>query len=208
VPAPRRFRSSPVAATLVVIVVLPAVILAWYFFIAAPDPSPYVADIDALPVPTGWEVVHTQALRSVLGSRADRYWLVDGEPQAIAPVVQHVLRSAGLEIYVPDYARDGCDTPSLAASAAGCAVTRTGTCQEIGPGGPVRCGFLAFRWLSLDPPLLERLGVYISPRGGSVDVGVGDEHRLIDTSNRVLVRMSVDRTTARYFWALPTPRAP
>jgi len=181
----------------------------WFEGIAPVDPAPFLATIEALPVPSTWEVVHTQTQRDyLLGSRVDRYYFVDGEPQEVAPVVQQVLRSSGLEIFFPDYDTDRCDTPSPGARpAASCPVTRSGTCQEIASAGPVSCHIVAFRWLSQEPPLLERLFVYVSPRGGSVDIGVGKEHRLVDTANRVLVRISADRTTASSFWSSPTPRA-
>jgi hypothetical protein len=69
----------------------------------------------------------------------------------------------------------------------------------------------AFRWLSmgssLETSMLERLFVSVSPRQDAFDVGVNDQSHRVDASNRALVVISADRTTARYFWSSPTPRA-
>jgi hypothetical protein len=209
--APPRRLQRPLlfAAALAVILALPAACTAWFFFVVPVDPAPYLATIDALPVPPAWQVVHTQTLRDpLMGSRADRYYFVDAEPDEIAPVVQDVLRSAGLEIYTPVAPNDWCDTRPIGATPAiVCPRKEIETCHENGSGGPVSCTVQAFRWLSLDTPLLERLFVYVSPRGDSFDVGVNNDHRIVEASNRVLVRISADRATARYFWSSPTPRA-
>jgi len=61
--------------------------------------------------------------------------------------------------------------------------------------------------MSLDPPLLERLFVSVSPRRDFFDVGVNNERHRVESSNRALVTFSADRATARYFWSSPTPRA-
>ena len=63
------------------------------------------------------------------------------------------------------------------------------------------------RWLSLDPPLPERLFVRVSPRGDFFDVRVNDDRDRVEASNRALVTITADRATARYFWSSPTPRA-
>ena len=55
--------------------------------------------------------------------------------------------------------------------------------------------------------MLERLFVSVSPRQDAFDVGVNDQSHRVDASNRALVVISADRTTARYFWSSPTPRA-
>jgi hypothetical protein len=162
--------------------------------LAPEDPAPYLATIDALPVPSGWEVVHTQTQRDYLqGSRAYRYYIVDAEPEDIAPVVKDVLRSAGLEIH--DQV-GSIDFP---------------TCSENGPGGPVSCSVMAFRCVSMESfleySMLERLYVSVSPRGDVFDVGVNDQRHRVEAANRALVRISADRATARCFWSSPTPRA-
>jgi hypothetical protein len=62
------------------------------------------------------------------------------------------------------------------------------------------------RWLSKDPPMLERLFVVAMPRADKFNVGVGGEAHLVQASNRALVRISADRATADSFWSSPTPR--
>jgi hypothetical protein len=181
-------------------------------FLAPEDPAPYLATIEALPVPPAWEVVHTQALRDLMGSRADRYYLVDADPQAIAPVVEDVLRSAGLEVYDRVAPSDWCDQRPIGATpAVVCPRQEIPTCRENGPGGPVSCTVQAFRWLSmqssLEASMLERLFVSVSPRGDGFDVGVYDQRHRVEASNRALVVISADRATARYFWSSPTPPA-
>jgi hypothetical protein len=208
---PGRFRRPLLfAVALAVILALPAACTAWFFFVVPVDPAPYLATIDALPVPPTWQNVHTQTLRDpLIGSRADRYYFVDAEPEDIAPVVQDVLRSAGLEIYTREASKDWCDTRPIGATPAiVCPRKETETCRENGSGGSVSCTVIAFRWLSLDPPLLERLFVGVSPRGDVFDVGVNNDHRRVEASNRALVVISAERVTARTFWSSPTPRAP
>lgn len=199
-------------AALALILALPAACTAW-FFLAAEDPAPYLATIDALPVPPAWEVVHTQTLRDpIFGSRADRYYLVDAEPEEIAPVVEDVLRSAGLEIYDPVASSDWCDQRPIGATpAVVCPRKEIPTCRENGPGGPISCTVQAFRWLSMEPSLeasmLERLYISVSPRRDFFDVGVNDQRHRVNASDRALVVISADRATARSFWSSPTPRA-
>jgi len=195
-----------------VILALPASCAAW-FVLSPEDPAPYLATIESLPVPPTWEVVHTQTLRQVLiGTRADRYYLVDADPEDIAPIVEDVLRSAGLEIYDRVASSDWCDNRPIGATPAiVCPRKPIPTCRENGPGGPVSCTVIAFRWLSMEPSLeksmVERVSVGVSPRSDVFSVGVNDQFHEIDGRDRALVTISADRTTARYFWSSPTPRA-
>jgi hypothetical protein len=203
---PRPLGRPWLLAALALTLALPAACAAW-FFLSPVDPAPYLATIEALPVPPSWEIVHTQDLRDpIMGSRADRYYLVDAEPGAIAPVVQDVLRAAGLEIYDRVADSDWCDSRPIGASPAIiCPRKEIDTCRENGRGGPVSCTVIAFRWLSLDPPFLERLFVSMQPRSAFFDVGVNDQRHRVEASNRALIVISADRVTARTFWSTPTP---
>jgi hypothetical protein len=209
---PARFRRSWLLAALVVTLALPAACTAW-LFLAPEDPASYLATINTLPVPSTWEVVHTQTLRGpIFGSRADRYYLVDADPRDIAPVVEDMLRSAGLEIYDQVASSDWCDQRPIGATPpVVCPRKAIPTCHENGPGGPVSCTVQAFRWLtmesSLEASMLERLYVSVSSRGDSFDVGVNNDRHSVEAANRVLVTILADRTTARYFWSSPTPPA-
>ena len=205
----RRWLVVAISVILAIPLVLPIAFIAWLELSAA-DPAPYLATIDSLDVPPSWEVVHTQAVRSFMGSRADRSYLVDAEPEQIAPVVEDVLRSAGLEIYDRVASSNWCDNrPPGATPAITCPRKSIPTCQANGSGGPVSCWVVGFRWLSMDSSLeksiLERVSVSVSPRGDVFNVGVGDQAQEIDGRNRVLVTVSVDRASARYFWSSPTP---
>lgn len=210
-PAPRKRRLSLIAA-LAVIVALPATCTLWYVW-GSEDPAPFLATIDALPVPSDWEVVHTQTIRDFLfGTRADRYYLVDAEPENIAPIVEDVLRAAGLEIYEPVASSDWCDRRPIGATpAVVCPRKEIPTCRENGPSGPVGCTVQAFRWQSFEPTLeasiLLRVYVSVSARRAFFEVGVNDDRHRVGASNRALVRISADRSTARYFWSSPTPSA-
>jgi hypothetical protein len=196
---------------LAVALAVPAACTAWVF-LAPEDPAPYLATIEALPAPAAWEVVYTQTLRDLLfGSRADRYYLVDADPEDIAPVVEDVLRSSGLEIYDWVASSDWCDQRPIGATPAiVCPRKEIPACHENGSGGPVSCWVRAFRWLSMEPSLeaslLERLSVSVSSRADFFDVGVNNDRHRVEASNRVLVTISADRATARSFWSSPTPR--
>jgi hypothetical protein len=209
---PRRLGRPRLLAALALTLALPAACTAW-LFLGSEDPAPYLATIDALPVPSAWEVVHTQTLRGpIFGSRADRYYLVDADPRDIAPVVEDMLRSAGLEIYDWVASSDWCDQRPIGATpAVVCPRKEIPACRENGPGGPVSCTVQAFRWLkmesSLEASMLERIYVSVSSRGDSFDVGVNNDRHRVETSNRVLVTILADRTSARYFWSSPTPPA-
>jgi hypothetical protein len=203
---PPRLR-RPWLLALALALAVPAACAAWVFM-APEDPAPDLATIEALPVPPAWEIVHTQSLRDFLGSRADRDYLVDAEPEQIAPVVKDVLRSAGLEIYDGVADSDWCDSRPIGASPAIiCPRKEIETCQANGRGGPVSCTVIAFRWLSLDPPFLARIYVSVQPRSAFFDVGVFDQRHRVEASNRALVAISADRVTARTFWSSPTPLA-
>jgi hypothetical protein len=211
-PPPSRLRLRWVVLAFAILLAVPFAFAGWFLFVAPVDPAPYVARIESLPVPPTWEVVDTQALRSFLGSRADRYYLVDAEPEAVAPVAEDVLRSAGLEIYDRVAPSDWCDQRPIAATPPiTCPRKPIPTCVENGIGGPVRCWVEGFRWLStgssLETSTLERVSVSVSPRADSFDVGVNDQRHRIDGANRALVVVSVDRASGRYFWSSPTPPA-
>jgi hypothetical protein len=209
---PRRLGRPWLLAALALTLALPAACAAW-FFLSPVDPAPYLATIEALPVPASWDIVDTQALRDpIMGSRADRYYLVDEGPEQIAPVVRNVLRSAGLEIYDQVADSDWCDPRPIGATPAiTCPRKEIPACRENGSGGPVSCTVQAFRWLSmgssLEASMLERLYVSVSARGDVFDVGVNDQRHRVEASNRALVVISADRTTARYFWSSPTQLA-
>jgi hypothetical protein len=194
-------------AALGLILAVPVSFVAW-FVLSPEDPAPYLATIESLPVPPSWEVVHTEALRSFMGSRADRSYLVDAEPGEIAPVVQDVLRAAGFEIHDRVAPSDWCDPRAVGATPAiTCPRKEIPTCRENGAGGPVSCTVQAFRWLKMEASIVERLLVSVSPRADVADVGVNELRHEIDAGNRALVVISADRTSARYFWSSPTPRA-
>lgn len=204
----RRWR---LLALLAVVIALPAGCAAWWF-LSPEDPAPYLATLDALPVPPTWEVAFTQTLRGpIFGSRVDRYYLVDADPEQIAPVVGEVLRSAGLEIYDWVASSDWCDQRPIGATPpVVCPRKPIPACHENGPGGPVSCTVQAFRWLSMQPTLeasmMERLFVSVAERADSYSVGVNPEEHIVAGRGRVLVRISADRTSARYFWSSPTAR--
>ena len=208
----RRFFAAWLLAAVVVTVGVPAAIVWWLLF-GGDDPAAYLPTIDSLPAPSAWEVQHTQAVRSLDGGpRAYRWYLVDAEPQDIAPSIKEVLQSAGLELYTPIADSDWCDSRPIGATPAiTCPRKEIPTCRENGRGGPVSCSIVAFRWLSEDASLVERVSVSVSPRNDTADVGVGDEHQLQQASNRALVVVAVDHVQARTLWASPTPlrsRAP
>jgi hypothetical protein len=188
-----------------VVVAIPGAFIA-RFLIEVDDPAGYLPTLDALPVPAPWELEHTQAVRSFdAPPYAARWYLVDADATDVAPVAEDMLRSAGFELYTRVASSDWCDTRPIGATpAVTCPRKEIATCSENGRGGPVSCSVIGFRWLSNDPPLLERVSVGVEARNERADIGVGDEHTLTPTANRALVVVSVDHVSPRAFWASPT----
>jgi hypothetical protein len=92
--------------------------------VSGPDLSHYVEIIDKIPIPQGWQLVHTQNADPAVDDGCSRlfpscpsvmrWYLADGEPSDLYPPSKQLLRDAGFSIrqeIAPD-----CDTPPSAAA--------------------------------------------------------------------------------------------
>jgi hypothetical protein len=184
---------------------LPAGCTAW-LFLSLGDPAPFVATLDALPVPQTWEVVRTYTQRDfIMGTRADRYYFVDGDPQDAVPTLKNAMKAAGFEIYISVAASDWCDPHPLDSIVVPCATKVIEDCRENGLGGPISCRVEAFRRIAADPQHLEDLYASLSPRGTTVDYGPGASPRYLSDPNRAVVVISASLSYPRHFWSSPTP---
>ena len=172
------------------------------------DPAPYLATLDALPVPPSWQIVRTYAQREIfMGSRADRYYFVDADPADAVPSLKDAMRAAGFEIHVPVAPSDWCDPQPLDSIVVACAAKVIEPCSENGPGGPITCHVEGCRRIDADPQHLEDLFASLSPRGTVVDYGPGASPRYVSDPSRAVVVISASLTSPRHFWSSPTPPA-
>jgi hypothetical protein len=82
------------------ILLIPVACTAWVV-LSPEDPARYVATLDTLPVPPTWEVVRTYTQRDfIMGTRADRYYLVDADPEDAVTALKDAMKAAGFEIYI------------------------------------------------------------------------------------------------------------
>ena len=198
-------RLNRVAIAILIVLALPAACVAWVV-LSPDDPARYVATIDELPVPASWEVIDRHTSRDLFfGTRADRTYLVDAEPQVAIVTARAFVQAAGFLIYVPSAPFDWCDPHPLDSVVVACPLKEIEACRENGTGGPVGCTLQAFRDLASDPEHLERLHISFSHKGTIVDTDWGTGQHLVSDPNRSVVAISADRTTRRFFWSSPTP---
>jgi hypothetical protein len=183
---------------------LPVACTAWAF--VSRDPARYLAMLDELRLPQGWEVVRTDADRMPLfGPRAVRYYLVDADPVDAAPVLKQALSDAGFEIYYSPVPGGGCAMDPQDSSHPTCGNAVTKDCSSNGPSGPISCSIEGYRPTDSDREHLEDLFVSVSPRGSTVDLGPGASPRYVRDPDRALIVITASRTDPRHFWSGPTP---
>jgi hypothetical protein len=198
-------RLRPLIAVIAGWLVLASACSAWVF-LSREDPARYVATLDALPVPSTWEVVRTDAQRDLLfPPRADRYYFVDADPEDAVTVLKDALKVAGFEIYTHAASADWCDPHPLDSIAVPCPTKVIEDCRANGPGGPISCYVEAFRRIDADPRHLEDLFASLSPRGSTIDYGPGASPRYVSDPNRAVLVVSASLSDPRHFWSSPTP---
>jgi hypothetical protein len=173
-----------IAALLALLIAPPAALVGWAVF-SPESPARYVAIIDELPVPSTWEAVHTDARGDFMGTRVDRYFLVDADPEDAVPTLKDVVQASGFTIDTQFAPKDWCDTGPLDASPILCPTRIVDECHANGPGGPISCSVQAVR----DK---VRLFMAVSPRGSTFDYNVGSERRHLGDPNRSLLRISAE----------------
>jgi hypothetical protein len=105
----------------VVALVAAAVVLGLVFYVTYTDPTPFRRAVNDIPFPVAWAPARPDIEdRKLLfgGARFDRFYLIDGDPTAIAAEVRRVVTTAG-------YAIDP-DAPNVCG-------------QNPRPGGPTTC---------------------------------------------------------------------
>jgi hypothetical protein len=161
--------------------VLATVIAGWVLVLKRTDPAPHVAVLDELDIPPSWELAHTEVVQQfLLGSRVERYFLVDADPGDVVDPVTQMLTTAGFILDVRKGPSDWCDTRPLSATPAlACPTRLIPPCSENGPGGPTTCWISATRGQ-------ECLSVVALDRGqsepyfrGLVRYSVGDPVRIV-----------------------------
>jgi hypothetical protein len=119
----------------------------WLFALWVMDPGPHIAVLDGLHLPPSWELVRTNVVpQIIMGSRVERYYLVDADPGEVVAPVTSALTEAGFVLDVTKAPRDWCDTRPLRATPVFvCPEKLIPACSENGPGGPTTCYLSATR---------------------------------------------------------------
>ena len=184
---------------------LPTACAVWVVF-SPEDPARYVSIIDGLAVPPTWEEVHADTQRDfIMGTRADRIFLIDADPEDAVLTVKEVVQASGFMVHTRFATWDWCDPHPLDASLVPCPPKKTEDCRSDFDGGPVTCHLYAYRNLPSDPEHLERLFIGLHPRGTILDYRVGSERRYVGDPNHSLVSIRADLSVPRFFWSSPTP---
>ncbi len=141
----------PVSVRLIAAVLAVAVILTGAFVIAwttaVTDPTSHAANLDRLPVPSGWALVDSNVVRDpLLGSRVERYYVVDADPADLVDPAARMLQAGGFELVVSHAPSDWCTFTKVGASeppwpgySGPCAALALDPCSTNGPGGPMTC---------------------------------------------------------------------
>jgi hypothetical protein len=121
--------------------------IVWISALRALDPEPHRAVLDALQIPTSWELAHEEIVQNILfGSRIERYYLVDADPNDVVSPAESMLTRAGFTTTIRRAPTDWCDTRPLRATPAGvCPEKVIPPCLTNGPTGPMTCSFEASR---------------------------------------------------------------
>ena len=91
--------------------------LSWGYAVSQLDPTSHVAVLDELAVPASWDLAHTEVVKSpIFGSRVERYYLVDADPEALVDPITGILTVAGFTVDVRTASRDWCDNRPLGAT--------------------------------------------------------------------------------------------
>jgi len=121
--------------------------VAWTSALRRLDPEPHRAVLDELQIPASWELAHEEVVQSILlGSRVERYYLVDADPSDVVLPAESVFTGAGFAIEIRRAAKDWCDTrPLRATPGIVCPEKVIPPCSTNGPTGPTTCYFYARR---------------------------------------------------------------
>jgi hypothetical protein len=153
----------------------------WVLAQRATDPTLHVAVLDELDVPPSWQLAHTEVIQQILmGSRVERYLLVDADPTEVVAPVTEMLTKAGFVLDIWKAPRDWCDTRPLSATPAlVCPIKLIPACSENGPGGPTTCFVTATRSEECLAVVALDRGQPASYSRGLVSYSVSDPVRIV-----------------------------
>lgn len=168
--------------TLTLLIALPAMMFACAY--VRNDTTHYVAVADELRAPQAWQFDHTDAIGNpILGSRVDRYFLVDADPDQLVAPTTEMLQAAGFTLEVDQAPSDWCDTRPLGATPTLVCPTKIyPPCSTNGPGGPMTCYLTATRGG-------DEIYVVIFDRGERVSYSASYS---VGSPNLSVVRITVD----------------
>jgi hypothetical protein len=151
------------------------------------DPASHVAVLDELAVPGSWDLAHTEIVKSLLlGSRVERYYVVDADPDEVVDPATRMLAAAGFTVEVVTAPRDWCDNRPLQATPEIICPTKViPPCWTNGQGGPMTCNLTARRGE-------DRLSIAALDRGERATYFVGSESHFVGVPDRIVVRLTVN----------------
>ena len=159
--------------------------------VVATNPTPHVAVLDRLSIPASWTLVDSNLVKNaLLGSRIERYYFVDADPEQLVEPVNGMLVSAGLTLDVRRLSSDWCTyqrledrSPPLASPGNSCPPRSMDPCWENGRNGPTTCNLAA----TSGP---DHITVDIFDRGEGMNYYIGSENYRVRAPGLVTVRVS------------------
>lgn len=159
--------------------------LVWGCTLVVLDPASHVAVLDELAVPGSWDLAHTEVVKSMpFGSRVERYFVVDADPDEVVDPATRLLATAGFTVEVDRAPRDWCDNrPLHATPEIVCPTKVTPPCRAN--GGSTTCYLSASRGT-------DRLSIVVYDRGERASYFVGSEAHFVGVPDRIVVRVTVN----------------
>jgi hypothetical protein len=159
--------------------------IVWTSALRSLDPEPHRAVLDGLQIPTSWELAHEEIVQNVLlGSRVERYYLVDADPSDVLSPAESMFAGADFAIEIRRAPRDWCDQrPLHATPALVCPEKVIPPCSTNGPTGPTTCYFYARRGQ-------ECVTVHAFDRGEMATYYRGMNSYHISDPGRIVVRLT------------------
>jgi hypothetical protein len=193
---PRLVRS---VAALLIALLIPGACVAW-LVLQPSQGDRFLATLDTLPVPPGWEPVHTEVIDGgfIVQPRATRYFFVDVAPdrgprvsEDTLAVAKSIATAAGFTIHPLLLSRVECPRPESHPSP--CPPWFADECDSNYEGGPpTHCTVQAVRGLDSGAEQVERLWMNLYPPGHSFSVGQGEDRRQVSDPSRALVLITAN----------------
>lgn len=200
----RRRLVRPVAALLLLLLIPVACVASLVVLPSQGDR--FLVTLDTVPVPPGWEAVHTEVIDGgfMVRPRATRYFFVDGVADGVQDAVsRHIVSedtlaaaksiatAAGFTIRPLRLSRIECRLPEGQPST--CPPRIADECESNYEGGPpTHCIVQAVRGLDPGAEQVERLWMNLYPPGYSFSVGQGEDRRHVSDPSRAVVVVTVN----------------